>query len=255
MTIVPDLQQRLAMRNPPSGLHLAVQTWEHLLFMHWQVAPEVVRPYVPDSLEIDLHGGTAWVSLVVLTVQDAAPAVGIPLPWLSFFHQANLRTYVQRDGLPGIWFFSTDSDSQLMVSAGRRFYHLPYYSASFHESRLAGAHGFEMFRRGGDPAAELSLMWRPGEPLGGTVPETPEFFLLDRYCVYAAEGDRLFRARVHHGPWSLMSATVKRYRTNLFEMAGLPAPRGEALVEYARAMPQVKVWPMEQLKITLPEGA
>lgn len=214
----------------------------------------MLRPLIPASLEIELHDQAAWLSLVVLTVQDAAPAVGIPLPWLSFFHQVNLRTYVQRDGVPGTWFFSTDSDSQFMVSAGRRFFHLPYYAATFHESRFATSRGMEMFRRGTGPAAECSVLWRRGEPLGGTVPDTVEFFLLDRYCVYAAEGDRLFRGRINHGPWSLWSAGIRHFRTNLFEMAGIPAPQGEALVQYVRAMPQVKVWPMEELKLSLPEG-
>jgi len=231
-----------------------VQTWENLLFMHWRMSPDLLRPLVPDFLEIDLYDDNAWISLVALTVQDASPAMGIPLPWLSFFHQVNIRTYVHRDGMAGIWLLSTDVDSQLMVAVARRFFHLPYFLASCHETHLSGTHRWEVIRRRAYPPAELSLACRQGDLLGETEPGRVEFFLLDRYAVYAAEGARLFRGRVHHKPWTIWGGTVKKYRSNMIEVLGIPAPEGEARVHFARSMPQVRVWPMEELKVSLREA-
>ena len=45
----------------------------------------------------------------------------LPLPFGSSFRELNVRTYVTRDGKPGIWFFSLDASSRLAVEAARRF--------------------------------------------------------------------------------------------------------------------------------------
>ncbi|GIV05062.1 MAG: hypothetical protein KatS3mg016_0637 [Fimbriimonadales bacterium] len=39
--------------------------WKHLLFAHWRSAPRhVLRPLLPEPLQIDTYEGAAWVGLV-----------------------------------------------------------------------------------------------------------------------------------------------------------------------------------------------
>ena len=52
------------------------------------------------------------------------------LPWVSAFPELNVRTYVERDGKPGVWFLSLDATNPLAVWAARRFFHLPYFRAT-----------------------------------------------------------------------------------------------------------------------------
>ena len=52
-----------------------------------------------------------------------------PVPRLSTFPELNVRTYVTRDGKPGIWFFSLDAGSTLAVEGAKRLYRLPYHRA------------------------------------------------------------------------------------------------------------------------------
>ena len=54
-----------------------------------------------------------------------------------------------------------------------------------------------------------------GETLPEADPETLEFFLLERYCLYAAQGERLYRAYIHHRPWPLCQATLSQLSSTM----------------------------------------
>ena len=48
-------------------------------------------------------------------------------PFVSRFHETNVRTYVHAGGRdPGVWFFSLDASSALAVMAARALLGLPY---------------------------------------------------------------------------------------------------------------------------------
>ena len=51
------------------------------------------------------------------------------LPLMSRSHELNLRTYVYLDGVPGVWFFSLDASSPLVVWGARTAFSLPYFRA------------------------------------------------------------------------------------------------------------------------------
>ena len=78
------------------------QTWHDLLFMHWPVSIESLRPHIPPSLTIDKFDGQAWIAVVPFRMSRIAPHGLFPVPWLSAFPELNVRTYVIRDGKPGV---------------------------------------------------------------------------------------------------------------------------------------------------------
>ena len=86
-------------------------TWRSLLFLHWPLPPDAVRPLLPAEMTLDTFDGSAWVGLVPFTM------TGVKFRWLGSipsmrrFHECNVRTYVHRDGEPGVWFFSLDAAS------------------------------------------------------------------------------------------------------------------------------------------------
>jgi len=94
------------------------------VFLHWRLAPDVVRSFVPATLDLDLFEGAAWVSLVAFTVSRMRPTLLPPVPGLSDADQINVRTYVHRDGVPGLWFLSLDANNPLAVWAARLGYRL-----------------------------------------------------------------------------------------------------------------------------------
>ncbi|MCK5941840.1 MAG: DUF2071 domain-containing protein, partial [Planctomycetes bacterium] len=42
--------------------------WEDLLFLHWSVAPDLLRPHLPAGLELDTCDGRAWLGVVPFTM-------------------------------------------------------------------------------------------------------------------------------------------------------------------------------------------
>ena len=118
---------RLSPRHRPSGWPVWHQRWSRLGFLHWPVAPNAVRSHVPGSLDLDLFEGAAWVTVVAFTVSRMRPTLLPPVPRLSNAHQINVRTYVHRDGVPGLWFLSLDANNPLAVWAARIAYQLPFF--------------------------------------------------------------------------------------------------------------------------------
>src|SRR6266496_6863757 len=81
------------------------QAWHRLLFAHWSLDPEKLRPLVPSVLELDTHGDRCWVAVTPFYLAELR-ARGLPaLPGASSFPELNVRTYVRFKGRPGVYFF------------------------------------------------------------------------------------------------------------------------------------------------------
>ena len=86
---------RLAPSVRPSERPVMRQKWRDLLFVHWPIEPEALRPLIPAQLELDLYDGRAYVGLVPFTMTGVRP-VGLPVGgWrfeLSRDQCANVRS-------------------------------------------------------------------------------------------------------------------------------------------------------------------
>ncbi len=222
------------------------QTWGKLLFMHWRIAVASLRPLIPTGLTIDTYDGSAWIGVVPFTMWGIRASCAPPVPWVSAFHELNVRTYVQRDGVPGVWFFSLDANSLPAVLGARAFYHLPYFHAHIELAQTDETIRYDLRRVRPNPRAEFQATWTCGADLPAARPDSLEFFLTERYCLYAAHGAKLYRARIHHRPWPLRHAELSAMHSNMIESHGLPTPTGEPLLHYAEAL-AVDIWPLKRL--------
>ena len=84
-------------------------TWHDLLFMHWPVSSDSLRPLIPAALELDTWEGQAWLGVVPFGMRNIRHRRLPALPWTSRFPELNVRTYVTLGGRPGVWFFSLDA--------------------------------------------------------------------------------------------------------------------------------------------------
>ena len=116
----------LATARRPAGPPALYQRWSELLFLHWQVDPAALRALLPARLEIDTFDGRALVGLVPFTMSRIRPRWAPAVPWLSAFHETNVRTYVLCDGEPGVWFFSLEAARLPGVLIGRTLWGLGY---------------------------------------------------------------------------------------------------------------------------------
>ncbi|MDQ3803456.1 MAG: DUF2071 domain-containing protein [Acidobacteriota bacterium] len=239
---------RLSIRKRPRGLPLMRQWWGKLLFMHWPVAPKLLRPLVPPMLSIDTFEGQAWVGVVPFTMWGVRPYVTPPFPGLSAFHELNVRTYVHFDGVPGVIFLSMDINSPVAAWCARQFFFLPYYHARMSLRQRDRTIDYASDRVAADPGpAAFRATWTFDEPLPQSEPDSLAFFLTERYCLYTAYREQLYRLRVSHAPWPLRRAALASHDSTVLEALGLPAPPGDPLLHYADAL-KVDIFPLTRVR-------
>jgi uncharacterized protein YqjF (DUF2071 family) len=238
---------RLSIRERPAGWSLMRQDWGKLLFMHWPIDEKFLRPLIPSSLTIDKFDGSAWIGMIPFTMWGIRASFLPPLPGTSAFHELNLRTYVHFKGVPGVWFHSLDAANKLAVWAARKFYHLPYFHAEMSLDQSGNTIHYASSRRDkhGAPGT-LKTSWTVGPQLPTSLPESLAFFLTERYCLYSAEGDRLYRARIHHRPWPLQTATLNSLSSTMIESLGVPAPQDDPVLHYCEEI-SVDIWPLKKI--------
>jgi uncharacterized protein YqjF (DUF2071 family) len=225
----------------PDSSWVMGQTWDDLLFAHWPIDVDALRPHVPDGLEIEQHDGSAWLGVTPFVVTGLRARGTLPLPLVSSFRELNVRTYVTRDRKPGIWFFSLDASSQVAVEAARRLYRLPYFRARISFERRGRRILYECVRHEGKA---FSGWYEPEGAVSPAEPGSLEHFLTERYCLYASDRGRLYRADIHHRPWPLQPASAE-IDLNTMPPDGIKLD-GEPLCHYSRRQ-DVVIWPIEQV--------
>src|ERR1700740_2296394 len=139
------------------------QTWHDLLFAHWPIAPEAMRPLIPPQLALDTFNGQCWVGIAPFWMSGVRFRGAPAIHGLSLFPELNVRTYVARDGRPGVYFFSLDAGSRLAVAAARLLYHLPYSYANMKAEASGDDIMYDCVRR--QAAAEFRALYAPTAPI------------------------------------------------------------------------------------------
>jgi uncharacterized protein len=239
---------RLTPRHRPEGSPAGYQSWRRLLFLHWPVPAAAIARLLPPGLEVDTFEGQAWVGLVPFTMQDVRPR-GLPaISLLSDFHELNLRTYVHVGGRnPGVWFFSLEAAKSIPVRIARAHWHLPYHRADMELAATGDEVRYRSERRWPGPLpASFSARWRIGPELGSAQPDTFEFFLAERYFLYAQSPGGLRLGQVHHTPYPLRSAEVLDWSEDLLRLAGLSPASGAPHALYSEGV-DVEVFALRPL--------
>lgn len=247
-----DTIDRISPTREPDAPVVLLQDWHHLLFLHWEVPPHILQSMLPPELTLDTHEGKAYVGVIPFTMSGVRPLLVPPLPWISSFHEVNVRTYVHWRGRdPGVWFFSLDASSTLAVAAARAAYNLPYFHSHIEFSVTNDAIPLIDYRAArNDPNGQMPANGHfRYSPMEGIVqpaaPGSLEFFLVERYYLYTVDDQkRLCRARVHHQPYPLQRADVFEVEETLSWAAGIRRGEEQPLKHYASEV-NVKVYPLE----------
>lgn len=212
------------------------QKWLDLAYLHWRVDPAEVARLLPDGLEVDTFDGDAWVGLVPFSMRG----IGVPglpaVPWLGSFPEINVRTYVIRNGVPGVWFLSLDVNRFLPALVARVSYRLPYCWGSASNGVDGERLVSTVRRRWPSRGARTSL----SVAIGGVIEQQSalEVFLTARWGLYSRGlAGRLMYAPVDHPRWVLHRATALHVDDSLIVAAGLPAPVGEPHCMFSPGVP------------------
>ncbi len=232
---------------PPSRPWVMTQRWLDLLFAHWPVPPAVLRPHVPAALALDVHDGSAWIGIVPFRMRCVRRRGWPALPGTAAFAELNVRTYVTHEGRPGVWFFSLDAGSALAVAVARRWYHLPYFRAQFAVARRGDQVDYASCRCGsGGDAAVLRARYGPTAPPRRVLPGSLEYFLTERYCLFAVDGrGQVYCGEILHAPWPLQPAEAEIEENTMLAPLGLRLPAHSPLLHFSARL-DVLVWGLQR---------
>lgn len=221
----PTWEQRLAMRTRPEGRVVMDQTWTDLLFLHWRYPAEALQSRLPRGLSIDTLDGEAWLGVVVFFMRNIRVRGLPPIPTTANFLELNLRTYVHDErGTPGVWFFSLDANSWLAVQGGRRWFGLPYWWARMNADvdSVCDRVDYRSHRRGAPEGMASRYVYEPTGSFQPALPGSLEFFLVERYVLFAeVRPGRLAMGRVFHPPYLIAEAAVPTWDPHLLQLNGL----------------------------------
>lgn len=224
------------------------QRWAGLGFFHWHIDQEFISSRLPDGLHVDTFEGKAWLGIVPFFMQRIRPVGLPPLPWLSWFHELNVRTYVfDENGNPGVWFFSLDCNQPIAVEIARKFFNLPYQHAVMSSDRTSEGISYRSERKkdsGRTAEFHYPLPSKPQPAVKGSL----EWFLLERYLLYSADRNRnLYTGRVHHNPYLFSNIPSATCSTLPFSLNNFPEPSDPPVSMLATLPVDVTVYPLRRL--------
>jgi len=69
--------------------------WENIIMANYEIDPELLLPFLPKGVSLDLYNGKAYVSLVGFMFKNTK-LFNVPIPFFGSFEEINLRFYVVR---------------------------------------------------------------------------------------------------------------------------------------------------------------
>jgi uncharacterized protein YqjF (DUF2071 family) len=176
------------------------QEWHETLFFHWEIPVYFLKEYIPEGLELDTYNKMSWISLVAFEVKNMRLRNLPPFPYISNFQEINLRTYVIKDGKPGIFMFSIETNKFTEVLLTRMFIGLRYQKSKIKKSakRL----------RSDNKIQNQKLDVTIGKAIPLKEKTKLDFWLTERHALYENCGNTLCRFDIHHKEWDLKKPDV-----------------------------------------------
>ena len=220
--------------------------WLDLLFAHWPVPVETLRPLIPAGLEVDTFEGRAWLGIVPFRMEDVAPRFLPAVPGPGAFPELNVRTYVRWRGR-GARLVPQPRRGQ---PAGRRWRPdrlppalLPCPHVVRHRGGLGRVPlGARWIRAGRRPRSTPDT-GRPGR-WSRAPPGSLAAFLTDRRGLYAADpAGRLAWTAIRHAPWPLQPAEAEIRVDTMAAAHGIALPDVDPVLYFAKRLDVVAWWP------------
>ena len=208
----------LAVRGEP----MFFARWDRAVFIHYAADPALLQPQIP--FELDLHDGSAFVSLVAFTLSRMRPRLGGKLgEWLlkpiATHEFLNVRTYVRHGSEPGIYFLAEWLNNHASVHLGPRSFGLPYRfgQAEYDHARNGCSLRGTVAARGGRLAYEGFVIGNNFEPCdAGSLTE----FVLERYTAFTQHRKRARFFRGWQSPWPQAPAEIELRTDGLIATTG-----------------------------------
>jgi uncharacterized protein YqjF (DUF2071 family) len=219
------------------NLHPLSMWWRDVAFFHYRVEPDIIARSLPDGVEPDCFDGSAWLSVVPFRM-TGIHLRGLPvLPGFNAVPEINLRTYVRVRDRPGIWFYSLDATSVIVVDSARVVTALPYFRARVVTAERNGTIRYESERHDRRAVAgNFRAEYRPSVESRKAEAGSLDAFLHERYRFFSVRGSRLLTADVQHEPWALQTLEAEIAENTLGATIGYPLPLLPEIATFGRGV-------------------
>ena len=223
----------------PPGSWSYYQEWNRLLFLHFEVPLEVLRALVPASLELDAFEGKYYISVVPFTMEKIRPRHLPSVGFISDFDELNVRTYVVKEGKPGVYFLNIEAGKSLSAFVSRTLSGLPYEKATMKRSK--GKYSSQNSKKN----YQLEATYHIGEAVTHKTPL--QVWLTERYCLYTYGNNRLHRYQIHHKEWELKTITFEQLKVD-YQLAGIHLTEAKVISPNYSDGIQVVAWSKEKVR-------
>ena len=193
----------LISRSHSNNSWIIKQKWSYVLFMHFKVNANELQRFVPYPL--DKFDNQAFVSIVPFRMSHIQLR-GLPSQLSRFYGlwELNLRTYVEVDGVSGIYFITLDASSLLGTLIANTVFKLPYRFAFLKQNNYSFSHHYN-----GNSSLELSYH------VGDTLNKSDfDIWATERYSLFTYKNKNNYRGIVSHSPWPLREVKIDKFNDN-----------------------------------------
>lgn len=185
---------------------VAKQDWTNVLFLHWPVRSEVIKPLVPNPFIIDTYLNMAWISIVIFQAENSRPRfltehITPRLPMT----QINVRTYVRsNDAMEerGVYFFKLHIKSFLAICSLNTLFSLPFH---FLKTKMYETNNGIYVSGRRDDRHVFSVRY---EPKAEKIQNELAHFLTERYCIWNIKDNKIIKIPIAHSSWNLHGASI-----------------------------------------------
>ncbi len=212
------------MNNSSPRIFLTAE-WRWLAMLNYEVAPEILTPFVPAGTELDFWNGKTYVSVVGFMFLKTR-VKGIAIPFHQNFEEVNLRFYVRRkadDGWRrGVVFIKELVPRSAIAFVARKFYNENYIALPMrhHVEQCARAvKSVEYGWRLDGMPNHLKIITRgAAQPL---VQGSAQEYITEHYWGYARQRDgSTMEYRVEHPRWFIWETEASDLQCDVVRLYG-----------------------------------
>jgi hypothetical protein len=135
------------------------------------------------------------------------------------------------------------------VRGARFLFHLPYYDAIMASESDGYMVQYTSTRtHRGAPDATFAGRYRPSGPVSHAAEGSLDYWLTERYCLYAADRQgRIWRGNIHHARWPLQPAEADIEYNTMADQLQLVLPQRASLLHFALRL-DVVAWTLEAVE-------
>lgn len=213
------------------------QEWNRVIFMHWEVSYNDLRPLVPSGLEIDSFNGKCWISVVAFTMENIRPAYTFSFSPISNFHEINVRTYVKYKNKPGVYFINIEAQKAVSVFLSKLISDLPYEKSQI--VRGENSYKSNNSRKG----FSLDIEYQIGPKITKKTPLT--IWLSERYALFMEKEGDIYGYEIQHPEWSLNEISLEDFSIN-YQIGDININSQPDIVQYSPGV-NVLAWGIQKV--------